>query len=450
MDLSMDVQPQQKQTQKQEIVMTSKLQMAIELLQYNSLELEKFIDSKLLENPLLAREEEEWQERVEAHRMKRGKGQVSPGDTERFKKFVSYHPGLLEHLELQLPEVLPGKDREIARYILASLDERGLLEMSPAGLAEELDCRESRVENIRKSLLKLDPAGIAARSPLEALRAQLHQEKHAGSEQVLKLAERILEEHYEELEKLKVEQLFQKFSADPDDLKKALNLLRRLNPHPAASFDEDLSRAGNLEPDVIVKKTSGEYRIELNRGVSPALTINDSYYRMMKQAESKEAREFLEDKFQSALWIIRAVERRRMTLERISSSIVEKQREFLEKGIKYLKPMTMEEIAEEADVHESTVSRAVRDKYLQTGRGLYQFKFFFNGGVKGTAAPAVRAIISEIIEKEEPDSPMSDREIIEKIEEEYGIDISRRTAAKYRNSLNIPSSTRRGRWYHQI
>lgn len=451
MKFSMDMEPRQSQEQKQQLAMTPRLRMAIEILQLNTQQLQEFLSERLLENPLLEKEEKELRERIENHRSTAanspaGRGGVGGGEREQFKKFIGYNPPLLEHLENQLPEILDQGEMEPGRYILASLDETGLLQTDIVQIAAEIGADPDSLESVRQKLMYLDPPGIAATSSREAMEVQLDiREVDPDSP-----ARRLLEKTGEKLEDMTLNQLCQEVSFEEERALAALARLKKLNPHPASAFDGAEEKASYIEPDVILRRVRGEYQVELNGRASPALTINERYYQMMKNAEEEEASEFLRSKFQSALWLIKAVERRRMTLERITREIAKRQSEFLEKGLRYLRPLTMEDVAEAVDVHESTVSRACRDKYIQTERGLFKMRFFFAGGVGDTATPAIKSILSSLVEGESKNNPLSDRKIAEKMEKEYGIELSRRTVAKYRNALGIPSSLKRRRWKYQI
>ncbi|MFW6381789.1 MAG: RNA polymerase factor sigma-54, partial [Bacillota bacterium] len=196
-------------------------------------------------------------------------------------------------------------------------------------------------------------------------------------------------------------------------------------------------------PDLIIKAVDGDYAIVFNDQASPVLRINPYYYRMLRQAEDEETCQFLQEKYRSALWLIKSIEQRRMTVYRITRAIIDRQRDFLEKGIKHLHPMTMQDIAGAIDMHESTVSRATTDKYIQTPRGLFEMKFFFCRGIQDISSVSIKAMIVDYIDNEPPDAPYSDSGLARELAEKEGIELSRRTVSKYRNQLGIPSSTGR-------
>ncbi len=441
MKLSMDMDLEQKQ----EMVMTPRLQMAIEILQLNSQELNELIYEKYLENPFLDQEEKTFEERMDSHAgagSAHSNSNIRGGEREQFKKFVPHEPQFYEYMMSQIKEVLTGQDLDIGRYIIGNLEETGLLKMNNEELAQNLGYSRERIKKVRKKIMHIDPPGLAAPNSRKAMSVQL---KKINCDD---LAELILEKSYNELADLTLKQFCQSFNTEKEEAVNALQKLKQLNPHPASGHRQKYKKEEYIEPDVILKKVDGEYIVKLNQGKSPALTINTRYYRMMRRQQDEEVSEYLKNKFSSALWLIKAVERRKLTLTKISRLIAKNQREFLQKGIKYLRPLTMREIAEQADVHESTVSRAVKDKYIQTERGMYKLKFFFSEGVDDKAAPAIKAIISSYVDEE--NKPLSDRALTEKLQEDYDIDLSRRTLAKYRNAMGIPSSVKRRKWYNKV
>jgi len=423
--------------------MTPKMRMAMDVLQMNSMELRNFIQKKMEENPLLEREKEFMQnERSEAYIRDTAAHGDGEGEREKFKKFMAYQPNLLEHMEKQIMEFLRPSEMKIGKMILRKLNNRGLLSIECDEMAAELGIGEEKVEEVRQKIMRMDPAGMAAFSPREALEIQLEK---LGEEEGL--AVELLKKNYENIENKTLDQLCSSLEAEKEEIKSALERLKQLYPHPAENFSGRSNSTKYLEPDIIIKKAGEDFIIQHNERVTPPLKINREYYRKLKKHDEETA-EYIQDKMQSALWLQRAIEQRRMTVEKIAKQILAYQQEFFNKGIKYLKPLTMREIAEEVDVHHSTVSRAVKDKLIQTERGLYELKFFFAQGVKGVATPAIKALISSYIKDEDKSTPLSDKKIAEKLAQEESIEISRRTVAKYRKSLEIPSSKKRKNWQH--
>ncbi len=419
--------------QKQSLVMTPQLQMAIELLQFSSLDLEEHIEEEIKSNPLLERLEKE----VNNHR--REDYYVNYDDEGRFnyENYVAYKPNLMEYLEGQLYQVLASDEMEVGKYIIGNLDKRGFLTLTVEEIAEVLNTFPEKVEGILTKIQHLDPVGIAARDLKECLQVQL--------DSLLlntELAEKIVGNFLEEVAEGNYQKIIKELGEDEKRTQGAINLIKSLNPRPAAEFFDE-GEVDYIVPDLIVKEVKGKYVIISNEKSSPALRINPYYYKMLQDARGSEAFDFLQKKYRSALWLIRSIEQRRVTIYRIAQAIISEQEEFLRKGIKYLKPMTMQEIADEIEMHESTVSRATSEKYIQTPQGLYNLKFFFNAGVNGLSSLSIKAIIADYIKDEDPSSPLSDRKLAQLLKEKEQMTLSRRTVAKYRNEIGIPSSTKR-------
>ncbi|HLV09332.1 MAG TPA: RNA polymerase factor sigma-54, partial [Halanaerobiales bacterium] len=419
MDLGFDLNLEQKQ----QLIMTPRLQMAIELLQFSSLELKEYIDEELKENPLLERDSMEYDG-------KEGTDYAVNSEQEGvdYENFISYKPNLLEHLENQLYLVLKGDEIKIGKYIIGNLDEHGFLTIDLEEIARKLKQPFERVKSVLKRVQELDPAGIAADGIQEALLIQLD-----FLMLDTRLARIIIGEFFDDLTAQNYTKILKKINADKKQIKGAINLIKTLNPYPAAGFSrsEDIKY---IAPDLTVKKIKGKFVIVSNENLSPVLRINKYYYNLLRK-KSNEAREFLQKRYRSALWLIRSIEQRRLTIYRIAEAIIKKQEKFLYRGIKFMSPMTMQEIADMLDIHESTVSRATTEKYIQTPQGLFELKFFFNRGVNNLSSVSIKAIISDLIHEENPCKPLSDSAIVSLLRESRGVELSRRTVAKYRNEL---------------
>src|SRR5690606_7396115 len=232
-------------------------------------------------------------------------------------------------------------------------------------------------------------------------------------------------------------------------VQQAVDRLKRLNPRPGMAYASSEPRY--VLPDVCVERVNGEYVVLVNEGFFPRLTVSDQYQRMMAEggAPGRQAADCLRNWFQSAVWLVRGIEQRRQTLYRVTRVIVEKQRDFLDRGVDHLKPLTLREVADELGLHESTVSRATQNKYVQTPRGLFPFRYFFPSGVDSLSgdisAKSVKKRIVELIQRENKQKPLSDQRIADLLRE-GGIRISRRTVAKYREELGIASSMARRRY----
>ncbi|MGM0414140.1 MAG: RNA polymerase factor sigma-54 [Bacillota bacterium] len=443
MDLKMDINIEQRQ----ELIMTPKLQMAIKLLQFSSLELEEYLDDELLENPILEKEDkkEEWEESLENYyntrNFRKSTGSTEGQDRDSFETYTNYRPGLMEHLENQLYEVLLESELDLGKYIISNLNQDGLLIPSVEELSEETGEDPVLINKVLEKIQHLDPIGIASRTIKEALLIQL---ETLGEDN--DLAIKIVTGCWNKLNDLSIKKLMKKYKANEEEVLFALEKIKNLQPRPALLYSNEELKTDYLEPDILIKRDNGEYYAELNSSNTPLLSINPKYYRLMKNTKDNETNEFLEKKFKAAIWLIRAIEHRRMTLLKISNVLINRQKKFLNKGVKHLKPLTMQEVAKEIEMHESTVSRASNDKYIQTPQGLYNMKFFFASGVDNRSSASIKALITEYINKENKDKPLSDNKLAEVLEENEGISLSRRTIAKYRNSLDIPSSVERKKW----
>lgn len=430
--------------QKQELVMTPKLQMAIKLLQYSSMELNEYIEEEMKDNPLLERQdnkEDHFEDRIKNQYQSYQYGSNYNQDDFNYENMVTYQPNLLEYLENQLYEVLTNKEIEAGKYILGNLDERGLLSTSTEEIANELNIEIKKVENIIKKIQQLEPAGIATKNIKECYLIQLKQMDIDTTDPRF-----LLDNYFDLIVKKEYKKIKNNIKWSEERLTKSINIIRRLTSKPSSLVVEQ-KKTQYIMPDIVIKKVNDQYVIVLNDKASPLLRINPYYYEMMQKRKKDDTYQYLEKKFKSALWIIKSIEQRRMTVYRIAKTIAKKQKDFLDEGIKYLKPLTMQEIADQIKMHESTVSRATDNKFIQTPRGIFDFKFFFNGGVNDISTVSIKAIIIEIIKEENKSSPLSDNSIVKLLKEKKNLKLSRRTIAKYRNELGIPSSVKRRKKY---
>ena len=433
--------------QKQELVMTPQLQMAIELLQFSSQELKEYVDEELKDNPLLEKETEDNKEKLDdrienQYSSPSYSSTVNSRDDEyNYENFVSYQPNLLEYLENQLYQVLDDDEIEIGEYILGNLDQCGFLCESVEEISKNLDTSEDKVNSVLERINYLEPIGVAAPNLQESLLIQLD-----SLETNTEIANKIVKEYFQLLVDQNYKEIIKNIDRKKEEVMEAIKVIKTLNPRPAASFNEK-HNTKYITPDIVIKKVNDEFVVVINEKASPVLRINPQYYKMMQKNRGDDTHDFLKKKFKSALWLIKSIEQRRITVYRIANAIVEKQKEFLKKGVKYVKPMTMQEIADEIEMHESTVSRATSDKYIQTPQGIYDFKFFFSSGVNNISSISIKAMIREYIEKEDKSSPLSDQKLADELKKKEDMKLSRRTVAKYRNEMNIPSSIERKRRY---
>jgi len=449
--------------QKQELIMTPKLQQAIELLQLSKLELNNRLEEELLENPVLELVEEETEEvetadedefedlNWEEYFVDSSSSYTTYNQDEdeyNYENFISASITLEEHLINQL-KLLNLTDQEvvIGEYIIGSLNSDGFLDVSIDELSKELEIEEKKVLTVLNEIQQFDPLGVAANNLKDSLSIQVDNLLLGEKRKLIKM---IINDHFELLSKNKVKKIAKELKITPQQSQKLIDFIRTLNPRPASQFERQ-GETKYIEPDLLVEKVNSNYVVTMNQSNAPRLRINSYYQKLLRKFKSdKEAKEYLKEKIDSALWLIKSIEQRRMTIYRIAQVIVELQGEFLEKGLKHLRPLTMQDVADEIDMHESTVSRATTQKYIQTPHGLFELKFFFSSGVKAKggrslSSVSIKKIIEEIINNEDVTKPLSDQKIANKLGD-LGTKISRRTIAKYRNELGIKSSTKRKRY----
>jgi RNA polymerase sigma-54 factor len=355
-------------------------------------------------------------------------------------------PGLADHLYDQLQMlVLDERDRMLADEIVGNIGEDGYLQATlnevvdgvNAGLTEgSVPCAVADAERVLTVIHGLDPPGVAARDLRECLLIQLRvlDQKDA-------LEYRLVAEAFDEVLQHRWTDLARRYGVDAKDVQDAADALARLDPKPGLQFLPADSEY--VIPDLIVEKVDGEYKIFLNDTGTPRLRISPTYRAMAadKKQFTGEAREFVTQKLGAATWLVQAIEQRRQTMLKVMNFIVDRQREFFEKGIEYLKPLTLREVAEVIDMHESTVSRVTSQKYVQTPRGVFPLKFFFSSSLGTTTGEdasgrSVKALLGKLVGEEDPSAPLTDAQLVRLIEER-GIQIARRTVAKYRDQLGI-------------
>jgi RNA polymerase sigma-54 factor len=336
---------------------------------------------------------------------------------------------------------------EFARYLITNLDERGYLKSSlvdlVAGYEQPLSLDEA--EEILKQVQRLDPRGIAARDLKECLLLQLTPE--TPHVEVLRT---LIRNHIEDIEHNRLPLIQKKTGFDLATIKDAIEVLRHLNPRPGAGFAAE--HIPYVVPDIVVEKNEkGEYDVRLLDDYIPNIYISRRYVEMLRnRGADPKTREFVRKKIQSAQWLMESIEQRRATLEKVTRAIVNHQKAFLDHGPEFIEPLKMQQIADQVHVHVTTVSRAVDDKWVQTPRGIFPLKRFFGGGTQTTdgedvAWELIKRKLLEIIEQEDKSNPLSDEELVEKLEQ-AGYPVARRTVTKYRKLLKIPSSRQRKDW----
>lgn len=466
--IKIKIGPQLEQSQK--LVMTPQLQQAIQILQFTSLELEEYINEQLEKNPVLEKTEEtseseylvnieseknrikeiNWKEYTEDfNNFEYTRGIYYNEDNEfSFENIVSKEITLQEHLLFQYNLIMSDREHrehtKIGEYIINSIDDRGYLMATIEEIAACFTEEQSVVENILQIIQTFDPPGVGARTLEECLLIQLR---------LLDIKDRkiytLIEKHLSDIASNKYPHIAKQLGVTSKKVQNYCDFIKTLEPRPGRNFAHNRNRY--IVPDVIVRKIGKEYIILDNDYGGTGLVIRDDYKKMMASGdENSDVNKFLNAQLNSAVWLIRNIEQRKKTIYKVCEVIVKKQMAFLENGKKHLKPMILKEIADEIEVHESTVSRATNGKYMDTPFGIFELKYFFSGGLMGDSGEkisteSVKIFIKDIVNREDCKKPLSDEKIANKLKNE-GIDISRRTVAKYRDELGILSSSRRKRY----
>ena len=480
--------------QSQSLTLTPQLMQSIRLLQLSHLELNAFVEAELLRNPLLEREEGDGdgepaaapepagesghEDAVAAGERIRDAGEIAEsfdtavenvfpdavprelglgtgpdrsgsfegGEAPDLDQFVASRPLLSDHLEAQAQLMLRHPaDRLIARHLIDGLDEAGYLRAEPEAVAALLGAEPEDVMAVLAALQGCDPPGIFARSLAECLALQLRERDRLDP-----MMQRLLD-HLPLLASHDIKALLGAVGCDREDLADMLEELRRLDPRPGLAFDSGPVEA--VVPDVFVRAApGGGWQVELNADVLPRVLVDRRYYATVSgKARDPAEKTFLSECLASANWLTRSLDQRAQTITRVAAEIVRRQDGFLAHGVAHLKPMTLRLVADAIDMHESTVSRVTANKYLATPRGLYEMKYFFTTAIAAAdggeehSAEAVRHRIRQLIEAEPAHAVLSDDAIADMLREEQGIELARRTVAKYREGMNIPSSVIRRR-----
>ena len=475
----------------QQLVMTPQLQLAIKLLQLSRLELADVVREEMMENPILEdgadtanEQEREPDAETRIEQQMQGETELAAPDLERrdVEKEVtgdssatteidwdnylqdysnapsmpSYKPtndelpslestltkktSLFEHLVAQLKlSNFPADEEKVGMLIIGNLDISGYLkEPSIEEIAEEAEVAVELAERVIQRIQLFDPVGVAARSLKECL---LIQAKHSGDDDPILV--RMISDHLPNLEKKNYQAIARDLKEPLEEIYEAAKVIMQFDPRPGREFTTE--EPHYITPDVFIHKVGDKYFVVPNDDGLPKLKISGFYKNAM--GNSAASKDYVQDKLRSAQWLIRSIQQRQRTIIKVAESILKFQREFFDKGIAHLKPLILRDVAEDIGMHESTVSRVTTSKYVHTPQGIYELKFFFNSGISRTngddlASQAVKSKIKELVDSEDVKRPHSDQKIVELLKK-TGIDIARRTVAKYREQLGILSSSKR-------
>jgi len=491
--------------QSQSLVMTPQLQQAIKLLQLSNMELTEFVDEELEKNPMLERDErgeggDEAPARVEGEAARESEnaseglesinfdkdqaaeiadeardidydntysddgpadGGEEPFQTPQFQdpgsgggsfdtlapdfeETLSERPSLRDHLNSQLSMDLDDPvDRVIAVHLIDMLDEAGYISGDLQAVADLLECGVERVEATLAKVQQFDPPGIFARTLAECLSLQLKDKNR------LDPCMQTFLDNLDLLAKKDISGLARVCGTDAEDVDDMAEEIKALDPKPALAFDHSITQP--ITPDVLMRPApGGGWIVELNSDSLPKVLVDNTYYtKVSSQARSKKEKQYITEQFQSANWLVKSLHQRATTILKVASELVIQQSAFFAKGVQHLKPLVLRDIAEAIEMHESTVSRVTSNKYVATPRGIYELKYFFTQAISATgggfhSAESVRHRIKTLIDEEEPKKILSDDKMVEILKAE-GVEIARRTVAKYRESMKIPSSVQRRR-----
>ncbi|MFH1124457.1 MAG: RNA polymerase factor sigma-54 [Pseudomonadota bacterium] len=459
----------------QQLIMTPQLQQAIKLLQLSRLELLDTIHDELETNPILEeqaadegeeekgleneeptapllsevtvkeniREDVDWETYLSEYNTSWADTPYDAREAPPFENLTSTKTNLHSHLLWQLNlNHMSEVQKEIATHIIGNLDDDGYLKISVEELSQITGTTPEEVLETLTLIQSLDPVGIAARDMRECLLIQARFQNLGGT-----LVEEILLGHMEKLENKKYDLIAKSLSVPLEEVLSAISIITNFEPKPGRKFNDD--ETIYISPDIYVFKVNDDYQIDLNEDGLPKLRIN-AYYRDIltsRNAAEDGTRQYIQDKLRSAAWLIKSIHQRQRTIYKVTSSIVRFQKDFLDKGIAHLKPLVLRDVAEDIQMHESTVSRVTTNKYVHTPQGLLELKFFFNSAIQcldgaSVSSESVKEHLKNIIKCENIAKPHSDQEIADMLRK-YNIDVARRTVAKYRETLGISPSRKR-------
>ena len=457
----------------QKLILTPSLQQAIKLLPMSTLELSELLNQEMVENPMLEEVPTEELQPVEATQEKREEKEPDKTDTwddQDYEYFFGDYldEGYRPHTPTEVKELPPIENmlaesaslsklllwqlsmqtdeplmRGISEAIIGNLNDDGQLVATVEELAAMGPWSIENVERALNLVQSFDPIGVAARDLQECLLLQIRHSDMAGTP-----AEKIITEHMRLLQNHQVPELARKLGMSIDELKPHIERIRHLDPKPGSRYNAAQSQY--VIPDVHVVKVEDRYVALLNEEGLPQLRISPVYRRLMDKSVAEntdETRAYVKDKFRSALWLIKSVEQRQKTIHKVATSIINFQCDFLDHGIEYLCPLVLRDVANDIAMHESTVSRVVTNKYMHTPQGVFEMKYFFHSGIASSYGEAVSSVtikqrIRKIIEQEDPRRPLSDSKIVNILQRE-GLELARRTIAKYREELKISTSNQR-------
>lgn len=427
--------------QTQKLNLTQEMVQAIKILQLNGTELERYVDEQVLSNPVLEKDLIVREHTSMSTGFRKEKPQGTP-----FKKFNVNEETLSEHLLHQLQFVKAPKGViEVCEYLIDTLDDNGYLTQSVEDVASDYNCSGETVRRAINVIRSFEPAGVGARTIPQCLVLQMRAKGTCSN-----LKAKVIAEHLEDIALNRLQHIAKETKTSVTTIQKIADEIRTLDPKPGRAYASS-EETRYITPDVYLEVVNGEYKLMLSETSRPGVMINPEYMDMLEGSEgNEELTGYLVDKIKAAKWLIDSIEQRRNTIYNVAKAIVDYQQDFFEYGDKHMKPLVLRQIADQVEVHESTVSRTINGKYIQTPRGVYELKYFFTSGVSNkegedVSSKAIKEMIKELVDKEDPKKPISDQKIAEALAEK-GIDVARRTVAKYREGMGIFSSQKRKRY----
>ncbi|MFO7728523.1 MAG: RNA polymerase factor sigma-54 [Desulfonatronovibrio sp.] len=466
----------------QQLVMTPQLQQAIKLLQLSRLELLEVVQQELLENPILeekqpvADEEKErdvlndqeqiskltseekemvnnadWEDYLghfsSTSRQAGSREWEVPEEMQSYEARYSSKPSLDGHLLWQLHlQNFTDQELMIGEEIIGNIDSRGYLKATAEELARACSVSQPDVESILEKIQHFDPVGIAARDLRDCLLIQLNALNE--TDPILK---ELVTQHLEDIEKNRLGPLLKKFKISKELLREYIELLQSLDPYPGSSYGT--GDVVYVSPDIYVYKFEDDFAVVLNEDGIPAIQLSTLYQDLnLKNNNHKRDNEYIQEKTRSAIWLMKSLHQRQRTLYKVMESILKFQGDFFEQGVSKLRPLILKEVAEDIAMHESTVSRITTNKYVSTPFGIFELKFFFNSALTmdsggSVGSESVKDAIKKMVAEESPQKPLSDEAIAAGLKKKLEVNIARRTVAKYRAALRIPSSSRRKKFF---
>ncbi len=467
----------------QSLVITPQLQQAIKLLQMSRMELESAVRSELEENPILEEAEQlkeedlqrtkeaateietgseandqniqdpqkqdefEWESYIEANQKPPQSGMAGSEEIMNYENVITASQTLADHLYWQVKmNGFSEEEEKAADALIGAIDDDGYIKVPLEQIAEEEKMDLGLLEDTLTLIHEFDPPGVGARDLKECL---LIQAKHL-EEDTHDLVN-LINNHLKDLEKKNYEAIAKALSRDVEDVIEMCKIIYAMDPKPGRAFVS--SDTHYVTPDVYVYKVGDDYVVSLNEDGLPRLKISNFYKNMLKGGKTSgdKTQDYIQEKLRSAVWLIKSIHQRQRTIYKVAESIVKHQRDFFEKGSEFLKPMVLRDIANDIGMHESTVSRVTTAKYVHTPQGIYELKYFFNSGISSSdgeslASESVKIKIKDLVAKEDPKNPLSDQKIVDLLKVE-GIQIARRTVAKYRDMLKILPSSQRKKYF---